>query len=539
MADYIITESLLSAITSLDATSLSSANTKTVSDLEKWSDDLECQLLTGVQKFDGSNEMTSSTISTLKQKAVGTLHASILGVVVSSWNDDDEEANNATLEAVNSFNASAIEQHDDMNLHHLASLLRAAGLYMRWNAQQVALQSSSSSETNDNIMTRLKCKGMILLYAKLLDMDLIIDTEEGSPSYPDVPRYASICLFRATYGNDTLTTTARTQFVTELDGCSYLMKALIKGNQPVSRLFSVVRNVHHLISAYPQSISKMERALEALTVEENAGEKTYGLSEVLIATLAWAYRCTGSEVPFPGAQSDRRPDLVLEILRALYVLGSSNPSIRQPSNDTMTQIGIILCELLQFSSGDERVYQIKLAVVALLLNAPKEYSSYLVNNGGMKQMIDILSYQTSLVVVERTGSSSEDAAAVVPILLVLLKIVQFNESALTIVKNEVFPLDAEETFQAKATAEIAKGETEGKVNAKNMAPLDAPRGTLRWKLIRLMTWTESNVKRSACELLYALCDNDSTQFVLRTGFGNSIHFLGIRGHVNLPAGVEM
>ena len=204
----------------------------------------------------------------------------------------------------------------------------------------------------------------------------------------------------------------------------------------------------------------------------------------------------------------------------------------------MTQVGIILCELLQFSSGDERVYQIKLAVVALLLNAPKEYTQYLVNNGGIQQLVDILSYQTSLVVVERTGSSSADAAAVVPILLVLLKLVQSNESALAIVKNEVFPPDAEEVFQAKATAEIAKGETEGKVNAKNMAPLDAPRGTLRWKLIRLMTWTESNVKRSACELLYALCDNDSTQFVLRTGFGNAIHFLGIRGHVNLPAGVE-
>ena len=550
MADYIITESLLSAITSLAGTSSSSSvDTNTVSDLEKWCDDLECQLLTGVQKFtlaDGCSttkkEVVISTASSLKRKAANTLHTSILSVVVpstnsisSSWNDDDEEANNATLEAVTSFNTAADDYHDDMNLHHLASLLRSTGLYMRWVA-------SSSENNNNNIMTRLKCKGMLLLYAKLLDMDMIVNTEEESTpvtSYPDVPRYASICLFRATYGNDILTTTARTQFVTELDGCSYLMKALIKGNQPVSRLFSVVRNVHHLISAYPQSISKMERALETLTVEQNAGEKTYGLSEVLIATLAWAYRSTDSEVPFPGvAQSDRRSDLVLEILRALYVLGSSNPSNRLPSDDTMTQVGIILCELLQFSSGDERVYQIKLAVVALLLNAPKEYTQYLVNNGGIQQLVDILSYQTSLVVVERTGSSSEDAAAVVPILLVLLKLVQSNESALAIVKNEVFPPDAEEVFQAKATAEIAKGETEGKVNAKNMAPLDAPRGTLRWKLIRLMTWTESNVKRSACELLYALCDNDSTQFVLRTGFGNAIHFLGIRGHVNLPAGVE-
>ena len=42
----------------------------------------------------------------------------------------------------------------------------------------------------------------------------------------------------------------------------------------------------------------------------------------------------------------------------------------------------------------------------------------------------------------------------------------------------------------------------GGVGARNMSPLDAPRGTVRWKLIRLMTWTESNVKRCACEVRY-------------------------------------
>ena len=164
---------------------------------------------------------------------------------------------------------------------------------------------------------------------------------------------------------------------------------------------------------------------------------------------------------------------------------------------------------------------------------------YLVDNGGIKPLVDIMAYQTSMVVVERTGSSSGDAAAVVPILLVLLKLVQSDANALQVVKDEVFPPDAEKTFLQKSKAEISKGETEGKVNAKNMAPFDSPRGTLRWKLIRLMTWTESNVKRSACELLFALSNADPTQFVLRTGFGNAIHFLGIKGCVNLPAGVDM
>jgi len=191
------------------------------------------------------------------------------------------------------------------------------------------------------------------------------------------------------------------------------------------------------------------------------------------------------------------------------------------------------------SSADERCYQCKLAVVNLLLDAPKGYSRYLVENGAVPHLVDVLSYQTSLVVVERTGSSANDAAAVVPVLLALLRIVKADEEALEIVRREVFPPDSESAFRELADAEILMGNGEGRVRAKNMAPLDAPRGTLRWRLVKLMTWLESNVKRASCELLYALCGEDGTEFVLRTGFGNAVHFLGVRGAVSLPQGVDV
>ena len=176
----------------------------------------------------------------------------------------------------------------------------------------------------------------------------------------------------------------------------------------------------------------------------------------------------------------------------------------------------------------------------MLLTMPREYGGYLLNNGGIVPLVEILERQTSLIVVEGTGSSAEDAAAVVPILLVLLRLVQYDESVSKVVKDAVFPPDSEVDFERKVAAEMGrKGRSEGKVNARNMAPLDAPRGTTRWRLVRLMTWTETNVKRSTCELLWALCGGNPTQFVLRTGFGNAIHFLGIKGCVTLPAGVDM
>ena len=554
-----------------------------IAKLDDWSNELECQLVTmgGIPKFTtGQPEEEDSVVTSLILKeAADKLHQSILFEITPSimdvsaggiidWEDDDVAANDATLQAANTLSNDNHNDGEDggrnqqLNVSNLASLLRATGLFMRWDAQVLQQQLASSSNDlkmkNQMIMKQLKSKSMMLLYAKLLGMELqhsslsTVDAlsnhpaEEAISSYPDVQRLASICIFRATYGEDIMTIKARRTFVNTLDGCVYLMKALLKGNQPVPRLFSVMRNVHHLIASFPESVLKMEEALvelnEGIDIDidnaDNGGgtQNNVGLPEILVATLAWTFR---SEPPFPGNRvSDRRSELALEILRALYALNTCSAR-RQPSPETMTQIGIVLCDLLHLSNSDERCYEIKLSVVALLLDAPKDYAGYLIETQSIKALVDIMSYQTSLVVLERTGSSSDDAAAVVPILLVLLKLTQSNNTALQMIKEEVFPPESEVTFEEKATAEIAKGVTEGKANAKNMAPLDAPRGTLRWKLIRLMTWTESNVKRSACELLWMLCEEDSTQFVLRTGFGNAIHFLGIRGHVDLPAGVDI
>ena len=285
----------------------------------------------------------------------------------------------------------------------------------------------------------------------------------------------------------------------------------------------------------------MEKILETLTADEcavetendNNDKNKYGLLEVLVATLAWTLR---SDPSFPGDPADRRSDLALEILRSLFAMDAGKPL---PSNDTMTQIGIMFCEILRLSNADIRVYQCKLSVVALLLNAPGEYSGYLASHDGIKPLVEIMAYQLSVVVVERTANSAEDATAVVPILLVVRKLCQSNASVLQMVKNEVFPLELEGSFQEKVTAEMAKMQSEGQSKAKNLAPLDAPRGTVRWKLIRLMTWIDSSVKRSACELLWTLCDDDATEFVLRTGFGNAVYFLGNKGLVNLPAGVNV
>ncbi len=93
-----------------------------------------------------------------------------------------------------------------------------------------------------------------------------------------------------------------------------------------------------------------------------------------------------------------------------------------------------------------------------------------------------------------------------------------------------------------AEAEIGKRRSEGMANMKNMAPfLDAPLGMSWYRLDCLLTWWMiSSMKRLASELLWALCDGNSMhQSVLRTRFGNAIHFLGMKGCVMLPMDMEM
>ncbi|KAL7439541.1 hypothetical protein ACHAXM_006758 [Skeletonema potamos] len=517
--------------------------------LRLWNDDLETEMLSGGgSQFVTTKDDSSENFSTLSN-AAHILHASLLTAVSPSYVCEDglslsdallknsnEEADDTSAKVAKYYQLNDKNQ----NLSCLSENLRAAGLFMRWYAQclQSSLECGSASSTK-NPTLRLKSKGMLLLYCKLLD-----DTNlQSCHDCPDIPRFASVCIFRATYGNDNVTSSARKSLIHSIDGCTFMMRMLLKGDQPVPRLFSIMRNVHHLISASPDSIPKMEKILETLTAEEcsfgtenDYGKKKYGLLEVLVATLAWTLR---SEPPFPGEPADRRSDLALEILRSLFAMDAGKTSMPLPSSDTMTQIGMMLCEILRLSNADIRVYHCKLAVVALLLNAPKEFSGYLASHDGIKPLVDILAYQLSVVVVERTATSAEDAAAVVPILLVLCKLCQSNAAVMQMVKNEVFPHELEDNFREKVTAEMAKMQTEGQSKAKNMAPLDAPKGTVRWKLIRLMTWIDSSVKRSACELLWTLCDEDATEFVLRTGFGNAVYFLGNKGLVNLPAGVSV
>ena len=158
------------------------------------------------------------------------------------------------------------------------------------------------------------------------------------------------------------------------------------------------------------------------------------------------------------------------------------------------------------------------------MDSPSTLATFFLENG-LEELTKVLEIQVSNV-LDHTTLGDQAVTALMPILVVLHTFSLGNNNFLLKVKEQVFPPELEENFWKKAQQESL---VHGKV--RNATPLDAPKGTLRWKLVRLLTWTESHVKRLTSELMMTLCGNDSTELVLRLGYGNVMPLLGLRGLV--------
>jgi hypothetical protein len=219
--------------------------------------------------------------------------------------------------------------------------------------------------------------------------------------------------------------------------------------------------------------------------------------------------------------------LVTEILKVLYVLRAGKDLTDEASWKPVLQ-------LLSLENDDKQSYECKLGAITLLMDAPQDSVDVIMEHENLvESFLKILERQVSYV-VDNTLLGNASAAALTPILVVLNKFCNANPVLCQCVKNRIFPPQLEDAFWAKAES-VPASHSSVAIGANNMSPLDAPKGTLRWKLIRLMTWMESNVKRTANELLWTVCGKNGREFVLRTGIGNAMPFLGIKGLVPMPS----
>jgi len=490
---------------------------------------------------------------------------------------------------------------------------------LAWNAS-LALFYATYGPAKESSSKR----SLIALLSTSQRRDVGGGAEIGRQLISDPARSSSV--FRSNDGDDGKSSSdaaAAADTSTALHGITILMRLLTSCVTTVPVILGLVRNIHNITGSVPGIVSTIDHVLSLqeqedelptnsnMTQEEKCGKVTTGttiqeeksgvkeeaspssssappmkrsLLTVLVTILAWTIR---SEPSFPGSENDstdRRFDLVIEILRVMFAVqcsvgthhngsGSSSSSsssgngngnaieigvkqLESENPEAMTQLGILLIDILLLPNRDRRSYECKLGVLNLLMDYSRpEYGQFLLVNGAIQSLLTILWLQLNNVLVERIHLNQEEkAAAVLPILIVLQKFSQGHAGIKDIVKSHIFPpcKEVEEKLAGKmsiqkeevkmdSNASVAPDGHDGVNDAKgkhfaskNMKPLDAPEDTLRWKLIELMTWTDSNVKRCASELLWTLCENDSNEFIIRVGFGNAVHFLSIKGFLKIP-----
>jgi hypothetical protein len=415
----------------------------------------------------------------------------------------------------------------------LSILLRTAKNLLRWYIQIIVPARNGSFTSLDNPTEALQSQNMVELYVVLM--------ETNSGNYADAERQelarnASLALFYATYSRNANDASVQKSQVFLIDVINFprvVMKILVQNNR-IPFMLSVMRNVQNLVVSVPQA----SKSFEEETVDFNAqidkapwistnGDDSIDFLSLTEQIMRWLLN--QSDPPFPGRTEDRLTDLALEILRIWYAMRAGR---KLGSSTAETLLPRIVVDTLRLPDSDGRCYQCILAMVCLLTDSIQSFGDYLASHDVLPSLLNVLDRQVSYVVDECAIGNSA-ATAVVPALVIVNKYSVGNPATKQLVKALVFPQDAESSFQVKAAEEIKRAAGEG-IGTKNMSPLDAPKGTLRWKLIKLLTWTESNTKRVAGELLWTLCDNDPRQFALRTGLGNALPILAAKGFAKLP-----
>lgn len=453
----------------------------------------------------------------------------------------------------------AIADADSWN--KLETMTRTSSNFLRWYLQ-VYLQkyplvypmSSQPFQTTSMLTLNLF---LIEYNAKLEDDNNHASNTDGgvatlSPGQR-FARYASLLLFYATFSprspNDEDMQQTHNRLVNELKFIPRVLNLLTYATQTSAPLtLSLIRNVHNLLASFAGAIQSVQQtglqfAAKPPTApwDPKSDENTNGLityPSIFRDVLIWSL---SSQPPFPGPPEDKRPELVVEILGIIFAMGGTEVSraLRYPCpNGALAQLVITG---LQFPSEDARIYQVKLSTITILTDASPSFGTFLVEQKALPSLLQTAEQQIDTV-IGNTQVDETSVSALVPSLAVLYKFSAGNPTFRDNAKELIFPPSQEDAFWKLAQEQLndaaskdSSGEKKKAPPAKNMHPLDAPKGTLRWKLIRLMTWTEGHIKRYASEFLWALSEEDPKEFVLRTGLGNGMAFLGAKGFVDLPA----
>lgn len=563
--------------------------------LATWNEELEPILFSGGHSTSTDDTATTTTTTAVEQASHG-LRRHLLLILggsttendasnCSDWHHDDNDERLVTT-TLNEWRAreddsSSVNNNNKAAL--LSEILRTSKNWLRWYLQ-IHLSSSftSSNTANTNAMTttaltRWKSHDMLELYLLVLDDQATVavvvpsSCSGGSSSSNDIQtaRWVSQLLFYATYdenpvqGANAKLQTAYAFMVHDLGLFQRLLRLLVRLQDTVADTalaLSLVRNVHNMLVTYAPAKRLVEETTvdpsQALTAadKQQQHEQPFTYRSVLLDLLETCNRKPLAESSFSeNAVHNRNDDghyqlqlqqqqaeLALEILRTFYALRVGRDLVDPKPGDRLARCLLVLLSmhaagsLLTAKEAAATALQstdIALATCQVLMDASPTFFNHMAQHGAVASLLDFLDRQVSRV-IEDALLDQDGAAAALPVLVVVYRSCQASEVFCHVTRERVFPTANERTFQLLVAAQETSGSSQ-----KNMKPLDAPAGTLRYKLIRLLTWPQSHVKRFVSEILWTLSGSDPTEFTLRVGVGNALPFLGAKGLAQLPSHV--
>lgn len=417
----------------------------------------------------------------------------------------------------------AVDRFDDNT--EAFQILRGAQNWLRWCLQihEPILVTQKKKMQLLGLNKLWRTRDMLEIYLRLII--------HFAPMSADMARFSSQLLFYASYNNATWCgDEMKESYVYLTQTCnlfSEVLRVLLQTDQ-IRLQLSLMKVIHNSYVCFPNLKANIVEASADVESIQNPAKWISSASPFTIKTACWdimrnqlSERC---EHEFPGSKGNRRSELVVEILRVFYALKVGAELASDPNNDP------VIIDILSLDPTDEQCYECQQGVISLLMDAHPTFSDAIVASAKATNVLSYTLEHQINVVLDTKLMDDRAVPSVIPILVILNK---FSKGNLLMRKSffeHVFPLSDEDRYEKLVIAELAK--SNGK--AKNMSPLDAPKDSLRWKMIQLMTRPHSFVKRTTGELLWTLCDEDPQQLVLRIGMGNALPFLGMKGVVPMP-----
>jgi len=351
---------------------------------------------------------------------------------------------------------------------------------------------------------------------------------------------ASLYIFYATYGHfpgDKTASAGIEHLISNHDFPSECLHILMKAND-IPLALTLIRNLHSMIVSFPTartSILNAKISCGPLSDLQSppwapSEESSINFTQTCLALVKWSLDAHPS---FPSEDpEDKRAELVIEILNCFYAMRKgqelAHPTSSIDADHHNLSLDHLIVRILRLNHPSdigvsEQTERCKLSTVSILMDSDVSFGKYLDENDSFGALLEIFKRQVDDV-VDNTKVDSTATATLVPILVVLNRYAVANSIVQKRIKKFVFPAETEKNILQST-----------KKNRKNkMSPLDAPKDTLRGKLIVLLSWVDGYIKRCSAELMWTICDSDSSEFTFRVGLGNALPLLNSKGLSPIP-----